>query len=293
MQRVYYFPGNDQKDPVITTYCSLHASDVDHKYQKKQKLLEERRRTDPQQVEQIRKPPPKPRNNPDDSLQKKISDDLIAKIGKIQDKERRQEAFTERKQYWKRCLNSFTQEQFSRIWKIAKNTLAEYIQNGNGVSNKNKSSQAGAMKRVVSQADAVHRRIDGVIATQRQISQLIANQKQRPQIADGSAKRKRPQHNTGPKPAGKRRGTKPKKAGLHSDDEFEWEQSDHEGDPQNESTEESKRDNSEPFSFVSGLCHPLPTSCTCCKKELLAPRHFRQPPPRTNTFGSSCRLDLG
>jgi len=304
VQRVYYFPGNEELEPVATIFCSLHAEDVDHKYQKKKKLLEERRQTEQEQenvarrLEQLRKPPPVPRNNRDDSLEKRMSDDLVEKVGKIQDKDRRQEAFTNRKHYWKRTLKGLEKDQFSDAWKTAKDTLLAYINNGNRMPNENKNSREGSIQRTVSQATANRSNVDRVMEAQRQISLAMANQKQGPQTVNGSAKRKRLQNDARSKSAaGKRRGAKQKKTDEHSDsddgNEFEWEQNEDEADQQTESAEKSEPEDSEPFSFVSALCHPLPKGCTCFKTEMLVERQFRKPKPRMTPLDGFGRLDLG
>jgi hypothetical protein len=39
VQRVYYFPGNEDMDAVKGAYCTIHAEDIDHKYQKRKKAV--------------------------------------------------------------------------------------------------------------------------------------------------------------------------------------------------------------------------------------------------------------
>lgn len=56
IQRVYFFPGNEDRDTVVNIFCSLHAKDVDLNYQKEQKLLLEERRQMAQQQENAERP---------------------------------------------------------------------------------------------------------------------------------------------------------------------------------------------------------------------------------------------
>jgi hypothetical protein len=49
LQRVFYFPGNIQDDPIRDIFCTLHAEDVDKRCQQRREVEEEKQRADTRQ----------------------------------------------------------------------------------------------------------------------------------------------------------------------------------------------------------------------------------------------------
>lgn len=303
VQRVYFFPGNEDRDPVVNMFCSLHAKDVDRNYQKKLKLLEERRQIAQQQENVARPPnviaipPPMPENNRH-NLERTIFEDLIRTVAPIQDFGKRNEVFKKRKQHWKMRLDVYAPEQFKEVWKIAKEKLGEYILNGNRIPNQGAKSREGSMQRVVSRSHEEH--LNRVLEAQRQVAQVIANKNQTLQTQNGPPKRINSTNGVALKSAAQQAGSKRKKYGREiaddsgDDEEFEWEQNDDDESDLQQSNRgrKSKKKKFGRSSLVSNLCHPLPRSCTCCRDELLEPQEYCRPPPRTNPIDGFGEWDL-
>jgi hypothetical protein len=158
VQRLYYYPGDEDRDAVGCIYCTVHGEDVDVKYQKRLKAMKDETYEIPpgilvsslRQIMHEQKKSPKisydlPRKR--DANLELVSNDLIRTISRIGDIGLRQKAFRDKKKFWKQKLRDISVGGFTNMWKQARDELVQAIEQEERASEKKQNVAKTAVSR--------------------------------------------------------------------------------------------------------------------------------------------------
>eukprot|EP00980_Cylindrotheca_fusiformis_P002103 scaffold473_cov132-Cylindrotheca_fusiformis.AAC.8 len=258
VKRVYYFPGSDDMDSVLSLFCNAHAEDVDQKYQKRLKAKQTAEPAEQQPTDSSAQPMKTfrtatargRRGGKKDQILNRVSNDLIQRVSPIQNLVLRQDAYTQRKKYWKRMLSRMPLGNFTAMWKKARLALAEAIQN----PDRNATRRDVVLRVPLSVTP-------GWLASAHQAVQ--ANEQPRDNLEDSSTN-----------------------LSVADDDEFEW--NGIAGDPDDHLTSDSEDSSVESNNLCSQVCRPVSNGRCQCSIGLLEPIELCTPKPHAvHNTGSS------